>query len=232
MSNKLIKDIEQMHKKVGTRKWVENNPDKLSDFLKFRVSLLQEEMRESIQALESDNNEEFVDAMVDIVVVALGNLHIFGVDTQKAWDEVNRANLSKEIGIKESRPNPLGLPDMIKPTGWQGPDHSGNTGVLNTFKKNFKPARYAISVLNDCAELMIKKGKDYNVLPQTTYYPNGLPDLWYMLHVKITRIRSLLAKKGESNYESMADSAKDLINYSAFFVEYLEGKMDGQHENR
>ena len=39
--------------------------------------------------------------------------------------------MNKELGIKETRPNPLGLPDLIKPPGWKGPDHrdmEGNIG--------------------------------------------------------------------------------------------------------
>ncbi len=34
------------------------------------------------------------------------------------------------------------------------------------------------------------------------------------------------------NFESLEDSAKDLINYSTFFVAYSRGKMDGQDPNR
>jgi len=38
--------------------------------------------------------------------------------------------MNKQVGIKASRPNPLGLPDLIKPEGWVGPDHTGNHGLL------------------------------------------------------------------------------------------------------
>ena len=55
---------------------------------------------------------------------------ITDVDAQKAWEEVHGCNMSKERGIKESRPNPLGLPDLIKPEGWKGPNHDDNTGYL------------------------------------------------------------------------------------------------------
>ena len=46
-------------------------------------------------------------------------------------DETVRANLSKEVGVKPERPNPMGLPDLIKPKDWEGPDHSDNHGKLN-----------------------------------------------------------------------------------------------------
>jgi len=32
------------------------------------------------------------------------------------------------------------------------------------------------------------------------------------------------------NFESLEDSAKDLINYASFFVSYLRGKIDGQSQ--
>ena len=56
---------------------------------------------------------------------------MFGVDANKAWDQVYHANISKEVGIKEGRPNPLGLPDLVKPEGWEGPSHEGNHGNIS-----------------------------------------------------------------------------------------------------
>ena len=43
-------------------------------------------------------------------------------------DAIYEANMSKESGVKPGRPNPFGLPDLIKPADWQGPDHEGNHG--------------------------------------------------------------------------------------------------------
>ena len=76
-----------------------------------------------------------VDALIDLCVVAIGTLDAYGVDANMAWDEVLDANLNKEVGVKESRPNPLGLPDLIKPMGWVGPDHTGNHGALTEIFK-------------------------------------------------------------------------------------------------
>ena len=74
--------------------------------------------------------EEMVDGIIDLCVFAIGTLEVFGVDANKAWDEVYKANMSKEVGIKEGRPNPLGLPDLVKPEGWTGPEHKGNHGNI------------------------------------------------------------------------------------------------------
>jgi hypothetical protein len=50
------------------------------------------------------------------------------VDIGEAWSEVLDANMNKSVGIKEGRPNPMGLPDLVKPEGWTAPDHLGNHG--------------------------------------------------------------------------------------------------------
>ena len=132
MSSNWVKDIEDMQDKYGVRKWAEDpaNKDKLKNFLEFRMDFLREELEETEAALVNMDGEEIVDGLVDLCVVAIGTLLAFGVDPYKAWDEVHRANMSKEVGIKEGRPNPLGLPDLVKPEGWKGPNHEGNHGNI------------------------------------------------------------------------------------------------------
>ena len=43
-------------------------------------------------------------------------------------NQIYSANMAKNVGVKPGRPNPFGLPDLIKPDGWIGPSHSGNHG--------------------------------------------------------------------------------------------------------
>ena len=119
-----------MHAFYGMHASVEKmDGEKLRHLLEFRKNFLREEMNELEDNLE--NPEEVVDALIDLVVVAIGTLDLFGIDAQKAWDEVLDANMSKRVGIKEGRPNPLGLPDLTKPMGWKAPSHDGNHGLLN-----------------------------------------------------------------------------------------------------
>ena len=105
------------------------------DKLKFRMSLLQEEFNETLTAFIEGDAEEWVDGHIDLLVIALGNLHLAGVDIDKAWNEVFRANMSKVRGVKPGREESGGF-DVMKPLGWQGPDHSDNHGKLDDiFKK-------------------------------------------------------------------------------------------------
>lgn len=128
MSQNWARDIDDMHARYGVHDWVEQNPEKLREFLKFRIAFLNEELSETIAAVDNNDPEEIVDGLIDLCVVAIGTLNAFGVDAHKAWDEVHRANMSKERGIKPERPNPLGLPDLVKPERWIAPSHEGNHG--------------------------------------------------------------------------------------------------------
>lgn len=134
MSTNWFKDMQDMHKKYGVDKWMDNEKNsewtRLNQFMQFRLSMMQEELDETKAAFENNDAEEIVDGIIDLCVFAIGTLEVFGVDANKAWDEVYRANMSKEVGIKEGRPNPLGLPDLVKPEGWKGPSHEGNHGNI------------------------------------------------------------------------------------------------------
>ena len=134
MSKNWVKDIEDMHSKYGVKNWMHenrDNPEKLRSYLEFRIKFVREELMETEAALTHNDSEEIVDGLIDLCVVAIGTLDAFGVDADEAWDRVHTANMAKQVGQKDSRPNPLGLPDLIKPDGWVGPDHGGNHGLLS-----------------------------------------------------------------------------------------------------
>lgn len=131
MSKDWVNDIQEMQAKYGVHEWMKNaTKDQLRSYLEFRIDFLREELDETEAALVSMDAEEIVDGLVDLCVVAIGTLDAFGVDAYKAWDEILKANMAKEVGVKKERPNPLGLPDLIKPKGWKGPDHTGNHGNI------------------------------------------------------------------------------------------------------
>jgi predicted HAD superfamily Cof-like phosphohydrolase len=120
--------MNDMHAKFGVREVVSKmDANKLTEFLEFRIGCLQEELDELKAA---QNGDDAVDALIDLSVFAIGTLDLFGIDAEMAWNRVYNANISKEVGIKEARPNPLGLPDLIKPVGWVAPTHKDNIGAF------------------------------------------------------------------------------------------------------
>ena len=129
MSKDWCKDIKEMHEHYSVHKAIEKlTAPQLVEFLKFRIKFLREELTE---LEDSASPDDAIDALIDLCVVAIGTLDAFGVDSNKAWDEVLKANMAKVTGIKPSRPNPLGLPDLIKPEGWVGPSHVDNRSLLD-----------------------------------------------------------------------------------------------------
>ena len=132
MSYLWVQDIADMHRKFGVNEAVRKmDADKLKAFLEFRIRFLQEELDEM---RNTDDPAEITDALVDLCVVAIGTMDALDINAHEAWDEVHAANMAKEVGIKATRPNPLGLPDLIKPAGWIAPCHAGNIGLLRNLK--------------------------------------------------------------------------------------------------
>ena len=134
MSNNWFKDMQDMHTKYGVGDWFETNYDNkelMDKYLRFRLAMCKEELDETLDAIDAKDPEEIVDGLIDMCVFAIGTLEVFGIDAEKAWDSVYNANMNKSVGVKEGRPNPFGLPDLIKPEGWTAPDHTNNHGNLD-----------------------------------------------------------------------------------------------------
>lgn len=127
-------DIYMMHNKYGVHEWFQKNKedkDLMAKYLRFRLKMCMEEMNETIDAAIFDRNpEEVVDGLIDLCVFAIGTLDVFGVDANEAWDRVYEANMNKQVGVKPGRPNPFGLPDLLKPAGWKAPSHERNHGDI------------------------------------------------------------------------------------------------------
>lgn len=101
--------------------------------------------------------------------------------------------------------------------------------------------RCSVNVLRECIDLQNKKSNDYqnpnSSIKQADYYPNGCMTLLDTIQAKVLRMRSVMEamvndSKYNPNFESLEDSAKDLINYASFFVAYSRGKVDGQKPDR
>jgi len=134
----LIQDIADMHAKFGVNPVIRGlDPEKLKMFLKFRIDFLNEEYTELVDEFEGNlghsatkRADNTVDALIDLIVVAIGTLDAMDVDIGEAWNRVHTANMAKDPGVNPKRPNPLGLPDMIKPEGWTAPTHADNVGLI------------------------------------------------------------------------------------------------------
>jgi hypothetical protein len=103
--------------------------------------------------------------------------------------------------------------------------------------KHQSPAeRESVKVLRECIELQTKKSRDYqsdrSTVRQADYYPRGVESIYDMMNTKMLRLRSLMDAGGDPNFESLEDTARDLVNYTSFFAAYIRGGVDGQSVDR
>lgn len=203
-------------------------------FLGFRMRFLIEEVVEALEAIDDNCPEAFVDAMIDVIVIAAGTLSIGRVDSQRAWDEVRRANMSKVRGENPTRTGSGGA-DLVKPQGWEAPDHTENVGDFHRisgmeFEQHFP---HSIRVLFEAMAMQFAKHQDYNttVVQRAEYWIHGIDDLAYEINKKVQRLRSVLEHKRQGrnpNFESEEDSLLDSINYHSFGVSLLRKREPGQ----
>ena len=62
---------------------------------KLRLDLIKEELNELTEAMNNKDLLEVADALTDILYVAYGAGHAFGIDLDKCFEEVQNSNMSK-----------------------------------------------------------------------------------------------------------------------------------------
>jgi predicted HAD superfamily Cof-like phosphohydrolase len=124
----LFEDLNDFHEKYGVpRRTTVGLLNKSTQ--QFRRNFLQEELDEYVIAVAQENLEEQIDALLDLVYIAVGTLDIMGVHGQAHWDEIQRANMSKIRANDASQSKRGSSLDVIKPEGWKGPDHQKILGA-------------------------------------------------------------------------------------------------------
>ena len=98
------------------------------ELMQYRINFLKEELAELIDACAERNLVEAADAIADLVWVALGTAHYFGLPFDQVWEEVRRSNMEKRPWrdgdpIKPRAQHMSNMsPEIVKPIGWRGPD--------------------------------------------------------------------------------------------------------------
>ena len=63
--------------------------------MQLRYDLINEELKELEQAMKTKNLKEIADALTDILYVTYGAGYAYGINLDKCFQEVQRANMSK-----------------------------------------------------------------------------------------------------------------------------------------
>jgi predicted HAD superfamily Cof-like phosphohydrolase len=139
--------VGDFHEKFGLDNVTHRSPGPREvprSLIDFRLRFLIEELKETAKGLGVDlevtttrresvdhlNISEIADGLVDLSYVTLGTAHVFGLPWDQLFDEVQRANITKERATRPEQSVRGGKWDVIKPPGWRGPDI---TGVLRKF---------------------------------------------------------------------------------------------------
>jgi predicted HAD superfamily Cof-like phosphohydrolase len=69
---------------------------------------------------------DLLDALVDLTYVTLGTAYLHGFEEvfSKAWKKVHEANMAKVRAESEEESKRGSTYDVVKPAGWEAPDHS------------------------------------------------------------------------------------------------------------
>jgi predicted HAD superfamily Cof-like phosphohydrolase len=116
-----ISDIDDFHKKFGFEpRKIGKKPD--VSLLQFRLKFLCEELLEMQVDAQKNDLEGVLDALVDLVYVAIGTAWLLNLDFDKAWSMVHQANMKKVRADKENQGKRGSILDVVKPEGWKKPD--------------------------------------------------------------------------------------------------------------
>lgn len=104
--------VKQFHEKYE----LEQQPNNY-ELQRARIRHMIEELQEYIKGHKDGDREQQLDAIVDLIYVALGTAYYEGFDFNKAFEEVHSCNMKK---IRKSTDRSKW--DVVKPEGWQAPN--------------------------------------------------------------------------------------------------------------
>ena len=97
-------------------------------------ALIEEEFKELQIGIKNNDNEECLDALIDILVVTIGAIHSMGADAEGAWKEVMSTNFNK-IDKQSGKVRKREDGKVLKPVGWTPPNLKPFVNKTHPFNK-------------------------------------------------------------------------------------------------
>jgi NTP pyrophosphatase (non-canonical NTP hydrolase) len=118
-----------------------------------RANLIEEEARETVEAIRKGDFIEAVDGLCDLLYVVFGAAVTFGLDLEPYFEEVHRTNMAKVGGpIRESDGK------RLKPPGWKPPDIEGML-LLEMYRRRGRTQAICVCPHEQCGLIFIHDGK-------------------------------------------------------------------------
>jgi len=112
--------VSRFHEKFGLE--YSDAPRKLPKPLEtLKLKHLHEELVEYKEATEKERLVDQLDALVDLVYVALGTAYLHGFDFNEAFRRVHAANMKKTRAVSSKESKRGSRYDVVKPPNWKAP---------------------------------------------------------------------------------------------------------------
>lgn len=114
--------VKEFHKACGD--WTDDDPLRFpsEEVFKLRIDLLEEELAELKIAYEAGDMVGMADALGDILYVAYGAGHTFGMNLDPIFEEIHRSNMTKTVDGKILRREDG---KILKPKTYEPPNIHG-----------------------------------------------------------------------------------------------------------
>jgi predicted HAD superfamily Cof-like phosphohydrolase len=124
----------------------------------YRVKFLTEELIELKDSYEAGDLAGVADALADLIYVAYGTAHFFGIPLDDVFAAVQQANMAKVPHTPDDEGHKRGEKETItKPAGWTPPDVAG---VLMRHGTKLPPERWCKIVEVDGEQVLFWAGGD------------------------------------------------------------------------
>lgn len=180
----------------------------------FRMKFMREELEELETARENSDYPEQVDALVDLIYVALGALLEMGAEPSLCFDRVHAANMQKVRGVTKRGESY----DAVKPEGWTPPDMDAVYDILKL--------RAAVSPsFLEATRVREERGARYNqgTVTRKDHFPFSSVGHAALCWIKMIRLRSDVEGGANTSAPELSEHIRDLQNYLAFWWEELNG---------
>lgn len=152
----MIQDIKNFHEKFKLpQRKIGAKP--LKEIVDFRIKFMLEELQEFNESIVDNDLAGSLDALVDLVYVALGTAYLLNLPFADAWREVQKANMAK-VRAKSKKQSKRGTTyDVVKPKGWTAPDIKSllNEKDVKLFKASHLPDQ--LNLASEVTRLQLKQ---------------------------------------------------------------------------